>query len=164
MTRMTWIKPSFYWCMYRAGWSFKDKNQSHILQITMKFEGFLTLLKSAVPTSGPGMNVNGSKAVRVQWDPERSIRLGRLDYRSLQLGISGDLNKQWIEEWICDIKDITEDVRRWKGYLDEGAESSEKRAEMEAKVQEELDGEYKEEVIEVDDEIRARLGMDRVGH
>lgn len=110
------------------------------------------------------MNVNGSKAVRVQWDPERSIRLGRLDYRSLQLGISGDLNKQWIEEWICDIKDITEDVRRWKGYLDEGAESSEKRAEMEAKVQEELDGEYKEEVIEVDDEIRARLGMDRVGH
>ena len=146
--------------MYRAGWSYKDVNQSNILQITMTFDGFLTLLGSAVPTSGVGMNVDGSKAVRVQWDPERSVRLGRLDYRSLQLGISGELNKRWIEEWICDIKDVTEDVRRWKAYLDEGGQ----RTEMEQKVQEELDGQCKEEVVEVDDEIRERLGMDVLGH
>jgi len=25
--RMTWIKPSFLWMMYRAGWGFKDAGQ-----------------------------------------------------------------------------------------------------------------------------------------
>ncbi|WP_141653813.1 DUF4291 family protein, partial [Erwinia billingiae] len=24
MTRMTWIKPSFLWMMYRSGWGMKD--------------------------------------------------------------------------------------------------------------------------------------------
>ncbi|MFM7200125.1 MAG: DUF4291 family protein, partial [Myxococcota bacterium] len=25
MERMTWIKPSFLWMMYRAGWGYKDE-------------------------------------------------------------------------------------------------------------------------------------------
>ena len=28
MGRMTWIKPSFLWMMYRAGWGFKEAGQS----------------------------------------------------------------------------------------------------------------------------------------
>src|SRR5262245_19372278 len=31
MNRMTWIKPSFLWMMYRAGWGFKDDGQRRIL-------------------------------------------------------------------------------------------------------------------------------------
>ena len=32
MDRMTWIKPSFLWMMYRCGWGIKE-NQEHILPI-----------------------------------------------------------------------------------------------------------------------------------
>ena len=35
MTRMTWIKPSFLWMMYRSGWG-KKKNQERILAIDIK--------------------------------------------------------------------------------------------------------------------------------
>ena len=31
MDRMTWIKPSFLWMMYRAGWGYKDVGQRRIL-------------------------------------------------------------------------------------------------------------------------------------
>ena len=31
MERMTWIKPSFLWMMYRAGWGLKDEGQKRIL-------------------------------------------------------------------------------------------------------------------------------------
>ena len=32
---MTWIKPSFLWMMYRAGWGYKDDNQRRILAIDL---------------------------------------------------------------------------------------------------------------------------------
>src|SRR5450830_1440408 len=40
MERMTWIKPSFLWMMYRAGWGLKDAGQSRILAIDISREGF----------------------------------------------------------------------------------------------------------------------------
>ena len=40
MERMTWIKPSFLWMMYRAGWGFKDAGQKRILAIDIGREGF----------------------------------------------------------------------------------------------------------------------------
>ncbi|PVG00789.1 hypothetical protein CPB86DRAFT_840946 [Serendipita vermifera] len=118
MTRMTWIKPSFFWCMYRSGWSYKDNNQARILQITVKRDGFISLLREAAPSWGPTVEKN--RPVRYQWDPERSIKLGRLNHRSLQLGISGEMMERWIDEWIVNIEDITDDVRRWKDMLDNG--------------------------------------------
>eukprot|EP00927_Polykrikos_kofoidii_P079119 TRINITY_DN75911_c0_g1_i1.p1 TRINITY_DN75911_c0_g1~~TRINITY_DN75911_c0_g1_i1.p1 ORF type:complete len:400 (-),score=45.98 TRINITY_DN75911_c0_g1_i1:101-1267(-) len=33
--RMTWIKPSFAWVLYRAGYGFKDKDQTNILKIKL---------------------------------------------------------------------------------------------------------------------------------
>src|SRR5215813_10078591 len=40
MERMTWIKPSFLWMMYRAGWGYKDKDQRRILAIDVLRSGF----------------------------------------------------------------------------------------------------------------------------
>lgn len=40
MDRMTWIKPSFLWMMYCAGWGFKDADQRRILAIDISHEGF----------------------------------------------------------------------------------------------------------------------------
>ncbi|KIM34437.1 hypothetical protein M408DRAFT_58906, partial [Serendipita vermifera MAFF 305830] len=119
MPRMSWIKPSIFWCMYRAGWSYKDPFQARILQITMSKEGFLTLLREATPSSGPDIAATKGSLVRYQWDPERDIRLEKLPYRSLQLGIAASMKERWINEWIIRIDDITDDVRRWKGYMDE---------------------------------------------
>ena len=35
LTRMTWIKPSFLWMMYRCGWAEKE-NQERVLAIDIK--------------------------------------------------------------------------------------------------------------------------------
>ena len=47
MDRMTWIKPSFLWMMYRSGWGTKE-NQEHILAIDLKREGFDYMVENAV--------------------------------------------------------------------------------------------------------------------
>src|ERR1700760_4614262 len=50
MERMTWIKPSFLWMMYRAGWGLKDAGQSRILAIDMSREGFTWALAHSCPS------------------------------------------------------------------------------------------------------------------
>ncbi|MFC4898236.1 DUF4291 family protein [Streptosporangium amethystogenes subsp. fukuiense] len=44
---------------------------------------------------------------RVQWDPERDLRLQPLTYRSLQLGLSGEGARRYVDEWIIAITDVT---------------------------------------------------------
>lgn len=139
--------------MYRAGWSYKDPNQARILQLTMSKEGFLTLLREAASSSGSDVADTKGALVRFQWDPERNIKLGRLPYRSLQLGIAGTMRDKWINEWIIRIDDITEDVRRWKGYMDEDGDEGVKKA------QDEIDTRGSEDVFEVDEELELSLRM-----
>lgn len=59
------------------------------------------------------------ETIIVQWDPERSPRIGRLDYRSLQVGIPRSLTEKWACEWIESIEDVTETARKLKARLDE---------------------------------------------
>lgn len=152
MPRIAWIKASFFSCMYRAEWSYKDPSRARILQITMSKEGLLTLLKEAA--SSPGPDTAGA-LVRYKWDPEYGIRSERLPYRSLQLGIEDSMKERWINEWIIRIDDITEDVRRWKGYVDEGAKGV-------RKARREIEREWTEDVLEVDEQLAVSLGMLRV--
>ena len=51
MTRMTWIKPSFMWMMYRAGWGNKDNKQKRILAIDITHDGFLWALSNSCLSS-----------------------------------------------------------------------------------------------------------------
>jgi len=115
-SRMTWVKPSFCWMMYRCGYSYKDTNQERVLAIRMKHENFEKLLRHACLADKLHKR---QESVIVQWDPERSPRIGRLDYRSLQVGIPATLQKQWIEEWIESIADVTEMARNLKEKLEE---------------------------------------------
>jgi hypothetical protein len=115
-SRMTWIKPSFCWMMYRCGYSYKDANQERVLALRMKHENFEKLLRHACLAHQP--HKRGENVI-VQWDPERSPRIGRLDYRSLQVGIPATLQKQWVEEWIESISDVTEMARNLKEKLDQ---------------------------------------------
>lgn len=122
--RMTWVKPSWSWMMYRAGYSFKDPGQARILALRMRREHFLGLLERGVLShgqAGEGGDREQNKAgeVRIQWDPERSPALGVLPYRSIQIGIPGTLSETWAKEWVIGIEDVTDRARELKKTLDE---------------------------------------------
>lgn len=96
MERMTWIKPSFLWMMYRSGWATKEDQQC-ILAIKLKKEGFEWALQNAClshfdNTFHSSFEEWKSKLhaspVRIQWDPEKDCFLRPLPYRSIQLGLS----------------------------------------------------------------------------
>lgn len=115
MTRMTWIKPSFLWMMYRSGWA-KKEGQEHILKIKIKREGFEWALKNSC-LSNFTADVYGSTEewqtlkekvpVRIQWDPERDLYLNPLNHRTIQIGLSGIAVERYIQDWIVNIEDIT---------------------------------------------------------
>ena len=129
LTRMTWIKPSFLWMMYRSGWGTKDKHQEIILAIDIKREAFDYIVKNAIPSFKPS-NVNDteeewkekikSSDIRVQWDPERDIYGNPLDYRSIQLGLRGKAIEKYVKEWIVKIEDITSYVHDLRKKKEEG--------------------------------------------
>lgn len=113
--RMTWIKPSFLWMVYRAGWGFKDAGQARILAIDISREGFEWALAHSCPSHpGEGMTqedwqrMKASSPVRIQWDPERDLHLNALPHRSIQIGLSKTAVELYISQWIQKITDITD--------------------------------------------------------
>jgi hypothetical protein len=113
--RMTWIKPSFLWMMYRAGSGFKDEGQRRILAIDIGREGFEWALARSCPSHPkPSMsyqdwtNLKNASPVRVQWDPERDLHLQPLSYRAIQIGVSGEAVPLFVNQWIRGITDTTE--------------------------------------------------------
>jgi len=115
MDRMTWIKPSFLWMMYRAGWGYKDAGQRRLLAIDISREGFQWALAHSCP-SHPEPSMSGedwarlkaASPVRIQWDPERDLHLQPLPHRAIQIGISGEAVSLYVNQWIRKITDITD--------------------------------------------------------
>ncbi len=116
LDRMTWIKPSFGWMLYRSGYATKH-NQERILKIKLSHDGFQSILSQAIPTSfEPSLfkcELDWQFAlqrgeVRYQWDPDRDLQLRRLDRRALQLGIRGSIVRNYVNQWILEIEDVTE--------------------------------------------------------
>ncbi len=118
LTRMTWIKPSFLWAMYRSGWATKE-NQERILAIDIKRTAFDAMIQNAV-ISSYSANTDipyqewqkqiQTSDIRIQWDPERDIFGNALEYRSVQIGIRGEAVKKFVSDWIVKIQDITDYV------------------------------------------------------
>jgi hypothetical protein len=116
---MTWIKPSFLWMMYRSGWATKA-DQERILAIRMTRNDFEETL-SLASLSHYDPLVYGSRdewrerrrlsPVRIQWDPERDVDLSPLPWRSLQVGLSGPAVERYLNDWVTEIRDITNDAR-----------------------------------------------------
>ena len=104
MERMTWIKPSFLWMMYRSGWANKD-GQERILAIDIKREGFEEIIENAVlSTFKDGIDVSYEEwqtrlkrsEVRCQWDPDRDIYGNPLNRRAIQLGLRGSMVDKYV--------------------------------------------------------------------
>ena len=130
--RMTWIKPSFRWLMYRCGWAGKP-GQERVLAVELTRAGFEEALGRACPSSyRPGRHADRAtwarelktSDVRVQWDPERSLRLAPLPYRSLQLGLSGATADRYVDEWLGGLTDLTARVREIRALLDAGDDTA----------------------------------------
>ncbi len=117
-SRMTWIKPSFLWMMYRSAWGTK-KNQEFILALEIKQESFLNLLSQAVltaPETLPGQDWEkqfSETEVYCQWDPDRSITGTALQRGAIQIGIKGQAIKEIFQNGIVRIEDMTPQVRKW---------------------------------------------------
>ncbi|MGW2935808.1 DUF4291 domain-containing protein [Streptomyces sp. NPDC001156] len=113
--RMTWIKPSFLWMMYRCGWATKG-GQETVLAVEITRDGFEWAVRNACLSSYV-RGVHPDRATwqrqlkraptRIQWDPERDLHLQPLPYRSLQLGLSGEAARRYADEWTVAIRDVT---------------------------------------------------------
>lgn len=119
-SRMTWIKPSFLWMMERSNYGQKS-NQEYTLAIHIKREAWEKALKLAILTSPEKRVYPNPKIweeefenakVYVQWDPERNIKGNKLEYRSIQVGISRYLIEEFNEDWIVKIEDYSPLVKK----------------------------------------------------
>ncbi|WP_052850201.1 DUF4291 domain-containing protein [Streptomyces avicenniae] len=113
--RMTWVKPSFLWMMYRCGWATKP-DQETVLAVEITREGFAWALERAcLSHHDPDRYADAAdwratlrrSPARVQWDPERDLHLRPLPHRSLQLGLHGEASRRYADEWITGITDVT---------------------------------------------------------
>ncbi|URD67114.1 DUF4291 domain-containing protein [Conchiformibius steedae DSM 2580] len=127
MTRMTWIKPSFLWMMYRAGWGLKDAGQKRILAIDIRRDGFEWALAHAIGSRKPD-NMDAAQwqyakethPVRIQWDPERDIHLQPLPYRAIQIGLTGEAVQHYVNDWIVSINEVTDTAHRIRDLVVQG--------------------------------------------
>ena len=127
LTRMTWIKPSFLWMMYRSGWATKE-GQERILAIDLKREGFDEIVKKSVISAFRESGETSiddwreklqNSEVRCQWDPDRDIYGNPIGRRAIQLGIKGEMVKKYVNDWIVNITDITEEVIKIRTSIEE---------------------------------------------
>ncbi len=154
--RMTWVKPSFLWMMERSGYG-KKSGQEYILAVRLKRESWEYALSKAVLThpqkgtyqSGEDWREQMDESkIHVQWDPERSLRGQKLDYRSIQVGISRHLIEDYNNEWIIDIEDYTPRVAKiYKHRLDGDYDRAKKLLPI-------------EKVYPLSEELMKKLGMD----
>ena len=126
---LTWIKPSFLWMMYRCGWATKP-DQETVLAVEISREGFVWALRNACLSHYvPALHGDAAAwkrelrraPARVQWDPERDLRLAPLPYRSLQLGLAGEAAARYADEWIVGIEDVTPLAREIHALVREGS-------------------------------------------
>ncbi|MFE5794241.1 DUF4291 domain-containing protein [Streptomyces sp. NPDC056503] len=126
--RMTWIKPSFLWMMYRSGWGTKE-GQKRVLAVEIAREGFEWALRHACLSHYEhGLHTDrdtwrrrlNRAPARVQWDPERDLRLQSLPHRSLQLGLAGEAARRYADEWIVSLTDVTPLARVIHGHVQDG--------------------------------------------
>jgi hypothetical protein len=127
-SRATWIKPSFLWMAYRCGWAAKA-GQERVLAIEISREGFewalehscLTHYDPAVyPDAAAWHRRLSMTCVRVQWDPERDLRLRPLGHRSIQIGLTGEAVTRYADDWIVSITEETQRMKRIRALLAAG--------------------------------------------
>mmetsp|Transcript_19750 Transcript_19750/g.42948 ORF Transcript_19750/g.42948 Transcript_19750/m.42948 type:complete len:253 (-) Transcript_19750:4047-4805(-) len=117
-SRMTWIKPSFAWMLYRSGYGTKP-GQERVLKIKLTHDAIAHLLSQCKLTNtNKDTKMKAKKEIkgtgRVQWDPERDLYQSEgkeprrmLRTRAIQIGLSGKLS-EWYVRQIISIEEVTD--------------------------------------------------------
>lgn len=135
MDRMTWIKPSFLWMMYRSGWAGKD-GQERVLAVDITREGFEWALAHSCLSAHdaqPGTDMRAwrerlsASPVRIQWDPDRDVRLNPLARRAIQIGLTGEAVTKYVQEWIVNISDCTAFAKEIRALAEHDAAAAERK-------------------------------------
>lgn len=113
--RMTWIKPSLGWILYRSGYATKH-NQERIVKVKIPHKAWDLILSQGVLSQhntdlypdvyGWRVALDRSEVV-IQWDPERDLWLRPLEQRAIQVGIRGEMIRAYAYEWPLSILDVT---------------------------------------------------------
>ncbi|NBW34337.1 MAG: DUF4291 domain-containing protein [Cytophagia bacterium] len=115
-TRMSWIKPSFLWMMYRSGWAQKE-GQEKILGIWISRHFFDKILACAVHSTfsndyyqdeNQWRNALSASEIRLQWDPDHDPYGTPILRKTIQLGLKGELLKEFATKAILKIEDVTD--------------------------------------------------------
>lgn len=154
--RMSWIKPGFLWMMHRAGWALKE-NQQRVLAITISLHHFKKILQQATissynsslfTTEHEWKQELNSTAVRLQWDPDHDPYGNKQERKAIQLGMRGDLLKQFCTSWIVKIDDVTAFVKQ-------------EYKKVAANKLEDLNVPFEEVIALHDAEIEKRIGIEK---
>jgi len=122
--RMSWIKPNFLWMMYRSGWAAKP-GQEKIVGIWIKKTDFDIILENSAYTSyaqTSDMSHDDWKAsldeneIRLQWDPDHFPNGEKHTRKAIQLGIKGDLLKQFGKKMPIKIIDLSDFVNEQRAF------------------------------------------------
>lgn len=94
------------------------------------------------------MRPGDREPVRVQWDPERDLHFAPLAHRSLRIGLSGEAVARYCDQWIREIRDVTDLARECHAQLrEQGPDAAVKLLPA-------------ERVYPVPPQIAARIGME----
>jgi len=124
LNRMSWIKPNFLWMMYRSGWGTKE-GQEITLAVRLRRTGFDEILRRAVHSSyvtGVYTSTEDWKTrfaespVRLQWDPDHDPRGDKQARRAIQLGLAGEVLRQYAQNWIVSLEDISAFVAEQRAH------------------------------------------------
>lgn len=119
LSRMSWFKPNFLWMMYRSGWGTKE-GQEVTLAVRIQREFFESVLEQAVPSSfdadlyddgATWKSAVAASEVRLQWDPDHDPCGASLQRRAIQLGLRGQVLKEYARDAIIEIEDISSFVK-----------------------------------------------------
>lgn len=125
--RMTWIKPSFAWMMYRCGWATKP-GQERVLALWLPRDVFEVEILARAVHSGYDPERYESHAawqaavkrsdIRLQWDPDHGPKGQALERRAIQLGLRGAATRAFAQAWVRHIEDVTDFVVAQRQHLD----------------------------------------------
>lgn len=116
LTRMSWIKPGFLWIMHRSGWATKP-DQQRVVAVRLRRTDFDRVVDAAVPSSydetrfptiDEWRSAVANSSGRVQWDPDHGPHGESLNRRVIQLGLRGELLRDYATEMPVEIVDVTD--------------------------------------------------------
>jgi len=119
LSRMSWIKTSYLWMMFRSGWGQKE-GQDSILQIWIPVSFFDKILGDCVISSFSTeyyanqerwKEALASSESRMQWDPDHDPFGQPLPRKTIQLGLKGSLLNEFASKSIVKIIDVSTFVR-----------------------------------------------------